>query len=353
MTQTTYGAASLSILLGLTSSEQSSGSVFVSNLGVLGSFVMFFLHFRESYYGYYYYYYLPLLKQGTIRKAIVAGCAGYLAVSTYVAFYLCEAVQHFVIREISLVILPVVMLLTNVATEQAPKLLKVYSCYLVSLIALLLGLHRWILPTTWEFSALSSFVIYLLSIMLVEMWIRVMQQYWHLNRKTERISRKLSEEMKIKHIHQKLDAAGFSSDSASQCCVVAIARGYLRFTGLAHELSADAINGLTLQPIEVGLCHCGFRPSLKMLLEQPDNPGTDLTDGAYGATVVCDACGERCFVTKMCQGKFLVESGKFHHHCQECEVGFAKCLGSFEIQHCHACGHHHHRRQPCSPKVPL
>ena len=81
--------------------------------------------------------------------------------------------------------------------------------------------------------------------------------------------------------------------------------------------------------------------TLRQLLMQPDAAGLDYEDGLQNATVKCavEDCAGAAYVTLMCHGSFVADSGKFHNHCRECK-GFGKCLRDYRQVHCHGCDEH-------------
>ena len=97
---------------------------------------------------------------------------------------------------------------------------------------------------------------------------------------------------------------------------------------------------------------CGHNCSatLRDLLEQPDDPGMDYSNGQQEATIVCDEiiksrnlseeeleyCSNsddkgRTYVTGLCYGRPKFDTGRCHNHCTVCS-NFGVCLGGSGLQ---------------------
>jgi len=145
-------------------------------------------------------------------------------------------------------------------------------------------------------------------------------------------------------VKKMLEAAGLTS--YSRCAASAIARGHLRWSGAKEELDQQALMGngspLEVTPSRSECCGHILKPTLRDLLKQPDYAGLDYEDGLYNATVKCreDDCGGRIYLTRMCEGAFEPDSGKFHNHCTRCP-GLGKCIGDYREEHCDNCGKHY------------
>eukprot|EP00088_Acartia_fossae_P015339 TRINITY_DN18394_c0_g2_i1.p1 TRINITY_DN18394_c0_g2~~TRINITY_DN18394_c0_g2_i1.p1 ORF type:complete len:307 (-),score=89.58 TRINITY_DN18394_c0_g2_i1:134-1027(-) len=127
-------------------------------------------------------------------------------------------------------------------------------------------------------------------------------------------------------VYDKLQELGMSLEDiqrSSKCALSAIMKGYI-------DLNKDGAS-LDMQVYELnGYCEHRFTATLRQVLEQTDHPGPD-----YGEpTLYCKEFNENeCieghnFASRMCSGKPVIESGKFHNHCDECP-GFGRCIGDY------------------------
>ena len=130
--------------------------------------------------------------------------------------------------------------------------------------------------------------------------------------------------MTCDQVDQLLQALGYDDPSqASKCVKRAIQRGFIVLDeqGLDDQVLFSA----------VACDHCGSRLecTLRDLLDQPDFGGDDDDDDddatasahhrRHGA-LRCKQCHEHNgYLTGMCEGRFDIDSGKFHNHCTQCE----------------------------------
>jgi hypothetical protein len=145
---------------------------------------------------------------------------------------------------------------------------------------------------------------------------------------------KTSRGMTADQVHAALKSAGYSNPehTASACSKKAIQKGYISLQG-----------GLDKTVFKGSCQNCGEDVSctLRGILEQPDYAGCDYEDGGTSGAVQCE--GEECsgmYLTRMCEGKLELDSGKFHNHCTQCK-GFGKCIGDYREAHCQDCGKHY------------
>ena len=133
--------------------------------------------------------------------------------------------------------------------------------------------------------------------------------------------------MTCDQVDQLLQALGYDDPSqASKCVKRAIQRGFI----VLDEQDKQCLDDQVLFS-GVACDHCGSRLecTLRDLLDQPDFGGDDDDDDddatasahhrRHGA-LRCKQCHEHNgYLTGMCEGRFDIDSGKFHNHCTQCE----------------------------------
>jgi hypothetical protein len=87
---------------------------------------------------------------------------------------------------------------------------------------------------------------------------------------------------------------------------------------------------------------CGkkLKCTIEKALEQNMWGGYDYEDGGEGAAVHCHKCDEGNYITSLCHGQPIFQSGKFHNHCIKCP-DFGECIGDYREAHCRKCGEHY------------
>jgi len=142
--------------------------------------------------------------------------------------------------------------------------------------------------------------------------------------------------LSIQRVHKLLLEAGIKNpESKSRCLKRAIQRGFVVIDGKESLQQVIAV-GKSL------CCNKELKGTVKQLLDQPDYAGLDYEDGGQDAPLKCDdvMCGNGVYVTRMCEGDFQFDCGKFHSHCSECP-GFGKCIGDYREAHCNGCNGHY------------
>ena len=172
-------------------------------------------------------------------------------------------------------------------------------------------------------------------------------------------------------INRKLAAAGHHQpEHSSKCCRKALTKGYIRFNCTPLELTSPVqvvYKGSSEPETLIVYCHCCSKemtPTLNDLLGQTDVPGMDYENGGSGGSVFCrdfDENGQRLdyvdkkdnedneqedhtfcgatYLSRMCEGDFTPDSGKFSQHCDLCPK-LGKCIGGYREAHC-GCGKHY------------
>ena len=167
-------------------------------------------------------------------------------------------------------------------------------------------------------------------------------------------------------------------EGVSRCLKAAISRGHIKI--LPPEKDPDNEYGLDQVILTAPCIECNKTISctIRDVLFQPDYAGTDYEEGGMDAPFKCkaklggddsdeesndsdkkvdnldeseDVCGIGIYVTRMCTGKPVFDSGKFHNHCNRCR-GLGKCIGDYRETHCERCGKHYFQGSmgtfPCS-----
>ena len=147
-------------------------------------------------------------------------------------------------------------------------------------------------------------------------------------------STKGSKRNSVKKVHDMLRNAGVDDpESVNPCLKRGIQRGYYQIDG---PQSLDKV-------ILKGGCSCCSEQidvTIRMSLYQ-STIGNDYEDGGEGGAVQCEdeECGGQ-YITRLCEGKPELDSGKFHNHCTECP-GFGKCIYDYRNAHCDECNKHY------------
>lgn len=157
---------------------------------------------------------------------------------------------------------------------------------------------------------------------------------------------------KVRELEAQLRALGDKPDDENpdgNCARAAIYNGFIKLTGKPSDLD---------QVILEGFLDCGHhcKATLGDLLRQPDYCGGDFLDFEY-CTVYCDAnkndededededeYEQECFpgatyVTGICSGKPVFDTGETHNHCNRCGP-FGKCCYDMATSHCEHCDKH-------------
>lgn len=149
--------------------------------------------------------------------------------------------------------------------------------------------------------------------------------------------------MTVKRLNELLVLLGVKDGgNVSKCLKAAILNGHIKLQDPKDD--SEGKYGLD-QVVTEGKClMCSKKLTCRVrdVLYQPDYGGHDYEEGE-DATFRCDGA-DGCvgiYVTSMCIGDPMFDSGKFHNHCSfHAKLGY--CIGDYREVHCKRCKSHYH-----------